>query len=203
MTVAKSNGTTTMDATTTVFTENEKKLQSNALLPYKGGEDDDDDDEITLEDLAPDGGWGWMVAFAMIVVFITTFGPTTSFAIIFGDFLEATGQAGTAMTLFNFRFYDYIFNCRFNDQLANKEVFYEASGSIWCGALLVTKCLSGFRYKCLRNGLLKFSPRNGSWPYCYHLQHELQCLLRKEKGTSNERGPSYRRLRRNRLSYMY
>ncbi|XP_003394575.1 monocarboxylate transporter 9 isoform X1 [Bombus affinis] len=101
MTVAKSNGTTTMDATTTVFTENEKKLQSNALLPYKGGEDDDDDDEITLEDLAPDGGWGWMVAFAMIVVFITTFGPTTSFAIIFGDFLEATGQAGTAMTLFN------------------------------------------------------------------------------------------------------
>ncbi|XP_071879154.1 uncharacterized protein isoform X2 [Bombus fervidus] len=92
MTVAKSNGTTTMDATTMVFTENEKKLQSNALLPYKGEEYDDDDDEITLEDLAPDGGWGWM---------ITTFGPTTSFAIIFGDFLEATGQAGTAMTLFN------------------------------------------------------------------------------------------------------
>ncbi|XP_033205112.1 uncharacterized protein LOC117165825 isoform X1 [Bombus vancouverensis nearcticus] len=101
MTVVTSNGTTTMDPTTTVFTENEKKLQSNALLPYKGGEDDDDDDEITLEDLAPDGGWGWMVAFAMIVVFITTFGPTTSFAIIFGDFLEATGQAGTTMTLFN------------------------------------------------------------------------------------------------------
>ncbi|XP_060811733.1 monocarboxylate transporter 9 isoform X3 [Bombus pascuorum] len=92
MTVAKSNGITTMDTTTTVFTENEKKLQSNALLPYKEGEDDDNDDEITLEDLAPDGGWGWM---------ITTFGPTTSFAIIFGDFLEATGQAGTAMTLFN------------------------------------------------------------------------------------------------------
>ncbi|XP_033303236.1 uncharacterized protein LOC117207294 isoform X2 [Bombus bifarius] len=92
MTVVTSNGTTTMDPTTTVFTENEKKLQSNALLPYKGGEDDDDDDEITLEDLAPDGGWGWM---------ITTFGPTTSFAIIFGDFLEATGQAGTTMTLFN------------------------------------------------------------------------------------------------------
>ncbi|XP_050473080.1 uncharacterized protein LOC126865053 [Bombus huntii] len=101
MTVVTSNGTTTMDPTTTVFTENEKKLQSNALLPYKGGEDEDDDDEITLEDLAPDGGWGWMVAFAMIVVFITTFGPTTSFAIIFGDFLEATGQAGTTMTLFN------------------------------------------------------------------------------------------------------
>ncbi|XP_068969320.1 monocarboxylate transporter 9 [Bombus flavifrons] len=101
MTVVTSNGTTTMDPTSTVFTENEKKLQSNALLAYKGGEDDDDDDEITLEDLAPDGGWGWMVAFAMIVVFITTFGPTTSFAIIFGDFLEATGQAGTTMTLFN------------------------------------------------------------------------------------------------------
>ncbi|XP_012134895.1 uncharacterized protein LOC100875848 [Megachile rotundata] len=101
MTVAKPNGTTTMGTTTNTFIEDEKKLQNNALLPHKEEEDDDDDDEITLEDLAPDGGWGWIVAFAMIVVFITTFGPTASFAIIFGDFLEATGQAGTAMTLFN------------------------------------------------------------------------------------------------------
>lgn len=73
MTVVTSNGTTTMDPTSTVFTENEKKLQSNALLAYKRGEDDDDDDEITLEDLAPDGGWGWMVAFAMIVVFVSIY----------------------------------------------------------------------------------------------------------------------------------
>ncbi|CAK9813605.1 Monocarboxylate transporter 1 [Anthophora plagiata] len=102
MTVAKSNGTTTMGTTTNIFIEDEKKLQNNVLLSYKEeGSDDDDDDEITLEDLAPDGGWGWMVALAMIVVFITTFGPASSFTIIFGDFLEATGQAGTAMTLFN------------------------------------------------------------------------------------------------------
>ncbi|KOC65428.1 Monocarboxylate transporter 7 [Habropoda laboriosa] len=102
MTVAKSNGTTTMGTTTNNFIDDEKKLRNNVFLSYKEeGCDEDDDEEITLEDLAPDGGWGWMVAFAMIVVFITTFGPTSSFAIIFGDFLEATGQAGTAMTLFN------------------------------------------------------------------------------------------------------
>ncbi|CAL7935050.1 unnamed protein product [Xylocopa violacea] len=89
-----------MGPTTDVFNEDEKKLQNNALLSQKV-DGDDEEDEITLEDLAPDGGWGWMVAFAMIVVFITTFGPSTSFAIIFGDFLEETGQAGMAMTLFN------------------------------------------------------------------------------------------------------
>ncbi|XP_076762882.1 uncharacterized protein LOC143430461 [Xylocopa sonorina] len=97
MTVAKSNGTT-MGPTVDVFNEDEKKLQNHALSQKI---DDDEEDEITLEDLAPDGGWGWMVAFAMIVVFITAFGPSTSFTIIFGDFLEATGQAGVAMTLFN------------------------------------------------------------------------------------------------------
>ncbi|XP_043508104.1 monocarboxylate transporter 9 isoform X2 [Frieseomelitta varia] len=86
---------------TNILIEDEKKHQQNVLLPYKERQDEDDDDEITLEDLAPDGGWGWMVAIAMTVVFITTFGPTSSFAIVFGDFLEENGQAGTAMTLFN------------------------------------------------------------------------------------------------------
>ncbi|XP_076243826.1 uncharacterized protein LOC143185023 [Calliopsis andreniformis] len=100
MTVAKANGTTTVP-TTSIFMEEEKKLQNNALTAYKMKEEETVEDEITLEDLAPDGGWGWIVAMAMILVFITTFGPTSSFAIIFGDFLEATGQAGTAMTLFN------------------------------------------------------------------------------------------------------
>ncbi|EZA56390.1 Monocarboxylate transporter [Ooceraea biroi] len=60
-----------------------------------------EDDEITLEDLAPDGGWGWIIALATILVFISTISPTTSFAIIFGDFIEASGQAGMANSLFN------------------------------------------------------------------------------------------------------
>lgn len=77
MTVAKSNGTTTMEATN-VLIEDEKKHQHNALLPYKEGQDEDDDDEITLEDLAPDGGWGWMVAVAMIVVFVSIYFQITS-----------------------------------------------------------------------------------------------------------------------------
>ncbi|XP_076636953.1 uncharacterized protein LOC143349514 isoform X1 [Colletes latitarsis] len=98
MTVAKTNGSTTMTTTTNVPNEDEKK-QNNALSLYK--EEEKENDQLTLEDLAPDGGWGWMVVLAMVLVFVTTFGPTASFAIIFGDFLEATGQAGTAMTLFN------------------------------------------------------------------------------------------------------
>lgn len=28
-------------------------------------------DEITLEDLAPDGGWGWMIALAMILTIVS------------------------------------------------------------------------------------------------------------------------------------
>lgn len=78
MTVAKSNGTTTMEATN-ILIEDEKKHQHNALLPCKEGLDEDDDDEITLEDLAPDGGWGWMVAIAMTVVFVSIYFRTTSY----------------------------------------------------------------------------------------------------------------------------
>lgn len=69
MTVAKNNGKTTMTTTTNIFIEDEKKLQNNALLSYK--EEETEDDEITLEDLAPDGGWGWMVALAMILIFVS------------------------------------------------------------------------------------------------------------------------------------
>lgn len=32
---------------------------------------EEDEDEITAEDLAPDGGWGWIIAVAMIVVFVS------------------------------------------------------------------------------------------------------------------------------------
>ncbi|XP_018337388.1 PREDICTED: monocarboxylate transporter 9-like [Trachymyrmex septentrionalis] len=58
-------------------------------------------DEITLEDLAPDGGWGWMIALAMILIMFTTIGPISSFTIIFGDFFEDSGQAGFASSLSN------------------------------------------------------------------------------------------------------
>lgn len=69
MTVAKSNGTP-IGTTASIFVDDEKKIQNNALLLNKQ-EDNDHDDEITLEDLAPDGGWGWMVAFAMILIFVS------------------------------------------------------------------------------------------------------------------------------------
>lgn len=32
----------------------------------------DEEDEITKEDLAPDGGWGWIIALAMILVIVST-----------------------------------------------------------------------------------------------------------------------------------
>ncbi|XP_012054641.1 PREDICTED: uncharacterized protein LOC105617696 [Atta cephalotes] len=60
-----------------------------------------EEDEIILEDLAPDGGWGWMIALAMILIMFTTIGPISSFTIIFGDFLEDSGQAGFASSLSN------------------------------------------------------------------------------------------------------
>lgn len=68
MTVAKTNGTT-MTTTTNISIEDEKKQQNNTLLFYK--EEEKEDDEITLEDLAPDGGWGWIVMSAMILVFVS------------------------------------------------------------------------------------------------------------------------------------
>ncbi|KAJ8667692.1 hypothetical protein QAD02_009355 [Eretmocerus hayati] len=53
------------------------------------------------EEEAPDGGWGWMVTFALIVVLVTSIGPNASFTIVFGDFLEATNQAGSVTTMIN------------------------------------------------------------------------------------------------------
>ncbi|XP_066583497.1 monocarboxylate transporter 7 [Prorops nasuta] len=60
-----------------------------------------DEEDFNSDELAPDGGWGYIIALAMIVVYITINGPVASFAIIFGDFLEASGAAGSALTLFN------------------------------------------------------------------------------------------------------
>ncbi|XP_033216574.1 uncharacterized protein LOC117172597 [Belonocnema kinseyi] len=73
----------------------------------KGKKYDEDDDEQENGELkeeeneAPDGGWGWMVALGLVVVFTTTIGPAASFTIIFGDFLDQTGQAGSVTTILN------------------------------------------------------------------------------------------------------
>ncbi|XP_058800838.1 monocarboxylate transporter 14-like isoform X2 [Phymastichus coffea] len=50
---------------------------------------------------APDGGWGWMVTLGLIVVFVTTIGPNASFTVIFGDFFDSTGAAGSVTTMLN------------------------------------------------------------------------------------------------------
>ncbi|XP_014208569.1 uncharacterized protein LOC106639457 [Copidosoma floridanum] len=78
----------------------EKTKHDSIALPAKNKEDD-----VRLaeegEDEAPDGGWGWMVTFGMVIVFVTTIGPSNSFTIVFGDFLDATHQAGSVTTMLN------------------------------------------------------------------------------------------------------
>ncbi|XP_071631428.1 uncharacterized protein [Temnothorax longispinosus] len=96
MTVTKVNGTTINAPNINNAVESEKK---NAIAKIE--KLINEENEITLEDLAPDGGWGWMIALAMILILFTTTGPSSSFAIIFGDFLEDSGQAGMASSLFN------------------------------------------------------------------------------------------------------
>lgn len=39
---------------------------------------DEEDEEITLEDLAPDGGWGWIIAFAIILIIVSIIIDTLS-----------------------------------------------------------------------------------------------------------------------------
>ncbi|GAB1869162.1 Monocarboxylate transporter 9 [Camponotus japonicus] len=95
MTVTKTNNTISVPTIDNVI-GNEKKnttIKIEELIKK--------DDEITLEDLAPEGGRGWIIVLAMILIFITTISQATSFGIIFGDFLEASGQAGIALSLYN------------------------------------------------------------------------------------------------------
>ncbi|XP_043491405.1 monocarboxylate transporter 9-like [Polistes fuscatus] len=58
------------------------------------------DEDIQMEYQAPEGGWGWIVTLAMIIILITVIGPAPSIGLIFGDFLEPTGQTGLLLTLF-------------------------------------------------------------------------------------------------------
>ncbi|XP_053598558.1 uncharacterized protein LOC103570511 [Microplitis demolitor] len=82
------------------YTNNENE-SSKLLEKNINNNFDDETEELTLEDLAPDGGWGWMIAIAMIIVFVTTICAGASFPIVFGEFFEAAGQSGSAMTLLN------------------------------------------------------------------------------------------------------
>lgn len=69
MTVTKTNGKAAIE--TRLFND-EKEVRNNSALLSNGKErEEEDEDEITLEDLAPDGGWGWMVAIAMILIFVS------------------------------------------------------------------------------------------------------------------------------------
>lgn len=102
MTEAKTNGRTAETTTATSNNGSEEDVSNDHKAKRtERVRTEELEDDVKLEDLAPDGGWGWMVALGMIIVLVTTVGPVSSYAIIFGDFLEATGQAGSATTLFN------------------------------------------------------------------------------------------------------
>lgn len=58
------NGTTINTSTINNAAENEKKSAKIEELM-------NEEVEITLEDLAPDGGWGWMIALAMILILVS------------------------------------------------------------------------------------------------------------------------------------
>ncbi|XP_011862364.1 PREDICTED: monocarboxylate transporter 9 [Vollenhovia emeryi] len=96
MTATDVNGMTINTPIINNTVENEKKSATAKIEELINEEE-----EITLEDLAPDGGWGWMIALAMILIFFSTMGPSSSFFIIFGDFLEDSGKAGMASSMFN------------------------------------------------------------------------------------------------------
>lgn len=67
MTVTKTNSTPTSANTVNNATGNKRKKST----PIKIEELINKEDDITLEDLAPDGGWGWIIAFAMILTFVS------------------------------------------------------------------------------------------------------------------------------------
>ncbi|XP_072753491.1 monocarboxylate transporter 9 [Anoplolepis gracilipes] len=96
MTVTKTNSMPTNASAIDNTIKNKKKNR-----PIKIQELINKEDEITLEDLAPDGGWGWMIALAVTLIYIITLSPSSSFNLIFGEFLEASGQAGMASSLSN------------------------------------------------------------------------------------------------------
>lgn len=64
MTVTKTNNTTSVHIDNVIGNKKKNTTIKIEELINK-------DDEITLEDLAPDGGWGWIIAIAMILIFVS------------------------------------------------------------------------------------------------------------------------------------
>nr|CAD7398445.1 unnamed protein product [Timema cristinae] len=64
---------------------------------YGGHEGQVQDWEQPLQ--PPEGGWGWMVAFGMALIFISTTGQYGSFGLLFDDVLSRLGEQTTGATL--------------------------------------------------------------------------------------------------------
>ncbi|XP_011313812.1 uncharacterized protein [Fopius arisanus] len=64
-------------------------------------EDINDEETLTQEDLAPEGGWGWMVALGLTIIFTVIFSAVPCVPILFGELLEASGSPGSSMTILN------------------------------------------------------------------------------------------------------
>jgi len=65
MTETEVNGSMT-NVTINNTAKNEKKIATSKIEELINEED-----KITLEDLAPDGGWGWIIALARILIMVS------------------------------------------------------------------------------------------------------------------------------------
>ncbi|XP_060535806.1 monocarboxylate transporter 7-like isoform X2 [Cylas formicarius] len=67
----------------------------------KRREPPNNDEIMKYQILPPDGGWGYAVAVASTMLFVTTLIPMAAFGLVFGDFLKSVGDETTGTTLAN------------------------------------------------------------------------------------------------------